>query len=81
MAAALIPLAGVFQVFDGIQVVAGGILRGLGETRVAMLVNLLGYWCSGCRSATCCGIRCGLGPGRSLVGTGARAWRSWPRSC
>jgi MATE family multidrug resistance protein len=41
---ALLPLAGVFQVFDGTQVVAGGILRGLGETKVAMLVNLLGYW-------------------------------------
>ena len=47
VAAALIPLAGVFQVFDGLQVVAGGILRGLGETRVAMLVNLLGYWLLG----------------------------------
>jgi MATE family multidrug resistance protein len=47
LAALLIPLAGVFQVFDGLQVVAGGILRGLGETRVAMLVNLLGYWVVG----------------------------------
>jgi MATE family multidrug resistance protein len=47
VAATLIPLAGVFQVFDGLQVVAGGILRGLGETRVAMLVNLLGYWVLG----------------------------------
>ena len=33
-------MAGVFQVFDGLQAVGGGILRGLGETRVAMLVNL-----------------------------------------
>jgi MATE family, multidrug efflux pump len=47
VAASLIPLAGLFQVFDGLQVVAGGILRGLGETRVAMLVNLLGYWVLG----------------------------------
>jgi multidrug resistance protein, MATE family len=44
VAVGLIPLAGVFQVFDGTQVVAGGILRGLGETKVAMMVNLLGYW-------------------------------------
>ncbi|HWB39934.1 MAG TPA: MATE family efflux transporter, partial [Gemmatimonadales bacterium] len=44
VATGLIPLAGVFQVFDGTQVVGGGILRGLGETKVAMLTNLIGYW-------------------------------------
>ena len=43
-AAMLIPIAGVFQVFDGIQVVASGALRGVGDTRVPMLVNLLGFW-------------------------------------
>ena len=30
--------------FDGIQAVATGALRGLGETRVPMLANLFGYW-------------------------------------
>ena len=43
VAAALIPIAGVFQVFDGIQGVAGGILRGAGDTRVPMWSNLAGY--------------------------------------
>jgi multidrug resistance protein, MATE family len=47
IAALLIPLAGVFQVFDGLQTVAGGVLRGLGDTRVPMLVNLVGYWTLG----------------------------------
>ena len=42
-AAALIPLAGVFQVFDGIQGVSGGILRGAGDTQVPMWSNLAGY--------------------------------------
>jgi len=42
-AAALIPIAGVFQVVDGIQGVSGGILRGAGDTRVPMLANLAGY--------------------------------------
>jgi MATE family multidrug resistance protein len=42
-AAALIPIAGVFQVFDGIQGVSGGVLRGAGDTRVPMLANLAGY--------------------------------------
>jgi MATE family multidrug resistance protein len=47
IAAALIPIAGVFQVFDGLQVVAAGILRGVGDTRGPMLINLLGYWVLG----------------------------------
>jgi MATE family multidrug resistance protein len=42
-AAALIPIAGVFQVVDGIQGVSGGILRGAGDTRIPMLANLAGY--------------------------------------
>ncbi|MEP6689258.1 MAG: MATE family efflux transporter, partial [Gemmatimonadales bacterium] len=62
VAAMLIPLAGVFQVFDGLQVVAGGILRGLGETRVAMLVNILGYWLVGLPVSYLLGIRAGMGP-------------------
>jgi MATE family multidrug resistance protein len=47
IAAALIPIAGVFQIFDGLQVVAAGVLRGVGDTRGPMLINLLGYWCLG----------------------------------
>ncbi|HYC30871.1 MAG TPA: MATE family efflux transporter [Gemmatimonadales bacterium] len=63
IATALIPLAGVFQVFDGLQAVAGGILRGLGETRVAMLVNLFGYWALGLPLSYVLGFRLGMGPG------------------
>jgi MATE family multidrug resistance protein len=44
MAATLIPIAGFFQVFDGTQVVSIGILRGSGDTKTPMIVNLLGYW-------------------------------------
>ena len=44
LAARLIPLAGLFQVFDGTQVVSIGILRGSGDTRTPMVVNLVGYW-------------------------------------
>jgi MATE family multidrug resistance protein len=47
VAATLIPIAGVFQIFDGLQVVASGILRGLGDTRAPMLANFLGYWTLG----------------------------------
>ncbi|MGH7579745.1 MAG: MATE family efflux transporter [Gemmatimonadales bacterium] len=62
VAMTLIPLAGVFQVFDGTQVVAGGILRGLGETKVAMLVNLLGYWFFGLPVSYLLGFVFGVGP-------------------
>ncbi len=47
LAAVLLPIAGVFQVFDGLQVVSGGILRGLGDTRTPMVVNILGFWLLG----------------------------------
>jgi MATE family multidrug resistance protein len=47
LAASLIPIAGVFQVFDGIQAVGSGILRGIGDTRVALFAYLGGFWCVG----------------------------------
>ncbi len=43
VAAALIPIAGIFQMFDGVQGVSSGILRGAGDTRVPMLLNVLAY--------------------------------------
>jgi MATE family multidrug resistance protein len=45
--ATLLIIAAVFQLFDGLQVVATGALRGAGNTRVPMLVNLGGYWAVG----------------------------------
>src|SRR5689334_18625521 len=47
LAALLLPLAGVFAVFDGLQVVAIGLLRGLGDTRMPLIVNVIGFWCIG----------------------------------
>ena len=40
----LLFVAAVFQLFDGLQGVATGALRGLGDTRTAMLWNLGGHW-------------------------------------
>ncbi len=45
--ATLLIVAAVFQLFDGLQVVATGALRGAGNTRTAMLANLIGYWVIG----------------------------------
>ena len=47
LGASLLLVAAVFQLFDGLQAVATGVLRGLGETRTAMLVNLVGHWLLG----------------------------------
>lgn len=45
--ATLLLVAAVFQLFDGLQVVATGALRGAGNTRIPMLANLVGYWIIG----------------------------------
>ena len=62
VAASLIPIAGVFQIFDGTQVVASGVLRGLGDTRAPMVANLLGYWLVGIPVSMYLGFVAGLGP-------------------
>jgi len=45
--ASLLFLAAVFQLFDGIQGVITGTLRGLGDTRTPMIVNLVAHWLLG----------------------------------
>lgn len=58
----LLPLAGLFQVFDGIQVVAVGILRGTGDTRTPMIINVLGFWLLGVPVSWYLGIHTSMGP-------------------
>ena len=43
----LIALVALFQIFDGLQGVATGTLRGLGDTRTPMFLNLAGHWMFG----------------------------------
>jgi len=62
LAATLIPIAGAFQVFDGTQVVSAGALRGLGDTRVPMLIGLVGFWLVGLPVSVALGFGAGLGP-------------------
>jgi multidrug resistance protein, MATE family len=47
LAAALLPVAAAFQIFDGTQVVSIGILRGLGRTRIPALSHFIGYYVLG----------------------------------
>jgi MATE family multidrug resistance protein len=60
----LLRVAGVFQIFDGLQVVGVGILRGVGDTRVPMLAGLIGFWVVGMPIS----LWLGLGRGAGAVG-------------
>jgi multidrug resistance protein, MATE family len=43
----LLAIAAAFQLFDGTQAVATGVLRGLGDTRTPMFMNVIGHWLFG----------------------------------
>ncbi|HEX2091621.1 MAG TPA: MATE family efflux transporter, partial [Longimicrobiaceae bacterium] len=62
VAAALLGVAAFFQVFDGAQVAGLCTLRGAADTRVPMVVALLGYWLIGVPVGYLLGFRGGLGP-------------------
>jgi MATE family multidrug resistance protein len=62
LAATLLPIAGLFQLFDGWQVVSIGILRGVGDTRTPMILNVLGFWVLGIPVSAWLGLRAGGGP-------------------
>ena len=61
-AASLIFIGGIFQLFDGMQAVATGVLRGTGDTRVPMLLHLLGFWGVGIPLCLWLAFRAGFGP-------------------
>jgi MATE family multidrug resistance protein len=67
----------VFQLFDGLQTVTTGALRGLGDTRSPMIANLIGHWVIGLpvgytlcfnRGWGVAGLWTGLSVGLILVG-------------
>ncbi len=57
----LMRVAAAFQLFDGLQVVATGALRGLGDTRTAMISNIVGHWLLALPIAAFIGLRLGWG--------------------
>jgi len=61
LAAGILPIAAAFQVFDGVQVVACGVLRGMGRTRPAAVFNAVGYWALGIPIGAWLGLRAGWG--------------------
>lgn len=63
-AVAYMLVAAGFQLFDGVQAVAAGALRGLQDTRVPMLIAIFSYWVPGY------GVAIWLGFYTPLEGTG-----------
>lgn len=61
LAIKFLAIAAAFQLADGAQAVAAGVLRGLQDTRVPMLIALFGYWVVG--FGTSAGLAFGLGWG------------------
>jgi len=43
----LLAIAAAFQLFDGTQAVTTGVLRGIGDTRTPMVMNVIGHWVLG----------------------------------
>ena len=58
---ALLAVAAVFQLFDGLQGVGTGVLRGLGDTRTPMLWNLAGHWVIGLPLAAVLAFQANMG--------------------
>jgi MATE family, multidrug efflux pump len=47
LGAHILLIVAAFEIFDGAQIISIGVLRGLGETKVPMLLNFGGYWLFG----------------------------------
>jgi multidrug resistance protein, MATE family len=61
LSARLLAIAAVFQLFDGTQAVATGVLRGVGDTRTPMVFNVIGHWFLGLPVAWALCFRYGWG--------------------
>jgi len=81
----LLFVAAAFQLFDGLQTVATGALRGAGETRIPMLSSFVAYWVIGLplgyylgflRGFGAVGVWAGLAVSLAIIGTSlVFAWR------
>jgi len=61
LAATLVGIAGLFQLFDGLQVVSAGALRGAGDIRQPFLITAVGYWGLGFPAAILLAFEADLG--------------------
>jgi MATE family multidrug resistance protein len=61
LAASLIMVAAVFQIWDGAQTIGAGVLRGLNDTAIPMSFAAFGFWGLGLPCGYLLGITMGLG--------------------
>lgn len=61
IAANLLLIAAVFQLFDGAQVVGLGVLRGMGDVNIPTLITFLTYWVFGIPAGYYLGITLAMG--------------------
>lgn len=61
IAAQLLIIAALFQLFDGTQVVGLGILRGMGDVNIPAFITFLAYWVVGLPCGYVFGLALGLG--------------------
>jgi multidrug resistance protein, MATE family len=85
-AVGFLAIAAAFQLFDGLQAVLAGALRGLQDTRLPMLLALAGYWLAGFTTSVAlgfftplAGIGVWLGLAAGLVVVSALLARRWAR--
>lgn len=62
LAAQLLGVAAIFQLFDGGQVVCAGALRGLGDVRVPTAITFVAYWLIALPSGYLLAFKAGFGP-------------------
>jgi MATE family multidrug resistance protein len=84
VACALVPIAGLSLLFDSVQIIASGALRGAGESRFPAVANLvahwgvglpLGWWLTTRTSLGARGVWCGLTLALGLVAS-VLSWRA-----
>ena len=61
IAVPLLRVAAAFQLFDGLQVVSAGALRGAGDVRLPFVASAVSYWCIGLPAAVFLAFTCKLG--------------------
>ena len=62
LAAQLLGVAAVFQFFDGAQVIGAGVLRGLKDVKVPVIITLVAYWGLAIGGGYVLGVRGVVGP-------------------
>ncbi len=81
LAAQLLAVAGIFQVFDGVQVVSMGALRGLSDVKIPTLISFVSYWVVALPLCYGLGIAGKSQAVGDVVGVWRSAWRSPGHCC